>query len=205
MKSILPKILFTCLSIFILTGCTNQSSNQSNKANQDNQNNTQNQGAKMTKSYNQAPAILPDEQIKNKMAIIETPKGTIKIQLFADDAPLTVSNFVFLTNDNYFDGLTFHRVEPGFVIQGGDPSGNGTGGPGYTFADEPVKKSYDRGIVAMANRGPNTNGSQFFIMLEDTPLPPNYTIFGQVTEGMSVVDKINIGDKMTKITIEDEK
>lgn len=205
MKPLLPKILIIFASIIVFTGCTNQNNNQQSQTNQHNQNNTQVEGEKMTKSYSQAPGVLPDEQIKNKIAIIETPKGTIKIEFFEEDAPLTVSNFIFLANDNYFNELTFHRVEPGFVIQGGDPSGNGTGGPGYNFDDEPVKKPYNRGIVAMANRGPNTNGSQFFIMLADTPLPPSYTIFGQVIEGMDVVDKINIGDKMTKITIEDAK
>lgn len=205
MKAILPKTFIVIVSVLIFTGCTNQSSNEQNQVSQNNQNNTQIEGEPMTKSYNQSPGLLPNEQIKNKIATIETPKGTIKIEFFNEDAPLTVSNFIFLANDNYFDGLTFHRVEPGFVIQGGDPSGNGTGGPGYTFADEPVKKPYNRGIVAMANRGADTNGSQFFIMLADTPLPPSYTIFGQVIEGMDVVDKINIGDTMTTITIEDAK
>lgn len=205
MKAILPKTFIVIVSVLIFTGCTNQSSNEQNQVSQNNQNNTQIEGEPMTKSYNQSPGLLPDEQIKNKIATIETPKGIIKIEFFNEDAPLTVSNFIFLANDNYFDGLTFHRVEPGFVIQGGDPNGNGTGGPGYTFADEPVKKPYNRGIVAMANRGADTNGSQFFIMLADTPLPPSYTIFGQVIEGMDVVDKINIGDTMTTITIEDAK
>ena len=99
--------------------------------------------------------------------------------------------------------MTFHRVVPGFVIQGGDPSGNGTGGPGYRFEDEPVTRKYDKGIVAMANAGPDTNGSQFFIMLEDNPtLPPSYTIFGKVTLGQEVVDKIQVGDIIQKIVIE---
>lgn len=148
------------------------------------------------------PGILEDSKIKDRQIHIETPKGDIIFELFADEAPKTVSNFVYLTREGYFDGLTFHRVEPGFVIQGGDPNGNGTGGPGYTFEDEPVKRSYDRGIVAMANRGPNTNGSQFFIMLGDTPLPPSYTVFGMVTSGMDVVDQIRVGDVMTKVQVE---
>ncbi len=126
-------------------------------------------------------------------------------ELFDGDAPMTVSNFVALTMRGFYDGLTFHRVVPGFVIQGGDPSGNGTGGPGYKFDDEPVHRDYDEGIVAMANSGPNTNGSQFFIMLADNPLPKQYTIFGKVTSGMDVVHKIVIGDKMTKVTVEDKK
>src|SRR3989344_3939168 len=119
-----------------------------------------------------------------------------------EEATQAASNFIFLADDKFYDGLTFHRVVPGFVIQGGDPLGNGTGGPGYRFADEPVKRKYDKGIVAMANSGPDTNGSQFFIMLEDNPgLPPNYTIFGKVTKGLDVVGKIAVGDMMETVTI----
>ncbi|MBI2590097.1 peptidylprolyl isomerase [Candidatus Berkelbacteria bacterium] len=152
-------------------------------------------------NQSQAPTILPGEKIQNKTAIVETPKGTIRISLLPDDAPLAVSNFITLIEKKFYDGLTFHRVEPGFVIQGGDPNGDGTGGPGYTFKDEPIRQEYKRGIVAMANSGPNTNGSQFFIMLEDKPLPPNYTIFGEVTDGMNVVDQIQVGDQMMSVTI----
>ena len=124
-------------------------------------------------------------------------------ELFADTAPKTVSNFVYLTKGGYFNGLTFHRREEGFVIQGGDPSGNGTGGPGYEFEDEVADSyQYERGIVAMANRGPNTNGSQFFVMLGDVPLPKAYTIFGRVIEGMEVVDQIQVGDVMETIAVE---
>jgi peptidyl-prolyl cis-trans isomerase B (cyclophilin B) len=150
------------------------------------------------------PGILADEEIQNKQVRITTEKGDIVFELYADTAPLTVSNMVYLTNDGYYDGLTFHRREEGFVIQGGDPSGNGTGGPGYTFADELEDEySYDNGVVAMANRGPNTNGSQFFIMLDDYPLPKAYTIFGKVTEGLEIVADIKVGDEMTKVVIED--
>jgi peptidylprolyl isomerase/peptidyl-prolyl cis-trans isomerase B (cyclophilin B) len=152
------------------------------------------------------PDVLSASQIHNKQARITTPKGDIVIQLFDETAPLTVSNFVFLTNLGYYDGLTFHRREEGFVIQGGDPSGDGTGGPGYVFQDELNDAYvYDRGIVAMANRGPNTNGSQFFIMLSDYPLPKNYTIFGRVIEGMDIVDQIQVGDAMTTVKIETKK
>ena len=150
------------------------------------------------------PGVLSDETIQNKQVRISTDKGDIVFELFADTAPQTVSNFVYLTSSSYFNGLTFHRREEGFVIQGGDPAGNGTGGPGYKFEDElDDEYSYDRGIVAMANSGPNTNGSQFFIMLSDYPLPKNYTIFGKVTEGMDVVDEIVIGDKMNIVALED--
>jgi len=148
------------------------------------------------------PGTLPENQIKDRQIRIETAKGTIVFELFDKEAPKTVSNFVYLTKGGFYDGLTFHRYEPGFVIQGGDPSGNGTGGPGYRFEDEPVTRPYEHGIVAMANAGPNTNGSQFFIMLADTPLPPLYTIFGKVTKGLDVVDKLRAGDVMTSVIVE---
>ena len=151
-----------------------------------------------------APTVLPDEQIKNKQIRLNTAKGDIVFELYADTAPLTVSNFVGLTEAGYFDGLTFHRREEGFVIQGGDPSGNGTGGPGYTFPDElDDEYGYERGVVAMANRGPDTNGSQFFIMLGNVQLPKAYTIFGRVTEGLEVVDAIKIGDEMATVVVEE--
>lgn len=144
-------------------------------------------------------------------ATIHTVKGDITIELYPQDAPKTVMNFATLAKAGYYNNLTFHRVEPGFVIQGGDPNGNGTGGEsifGPTFEDElnastsSYKAGYLEGVVAMANRGPNTNGSQFFIMLADnTSLPKNYTIFGKVTTGMDVVKKIQVGDKMTSIDI----
>ncbi len=130
---------------------------------------------------------------------ITTSKGDIKLELDASTAPKTVTNFVTLAQTGYYNDLTFHRVIPGFMIQGGDPNGNGTGGKsiyGDTFEDEinpssPVyQRGYKTGVIAMANRGPNTNGSQFFIMDTDYPLPPNYTIFGNVTEGIDVVHAI---------------
>lgn len=148
------------------------------------------------------PGVLDKEKIENKKAVIKTNKGVIEFDLFADKAPKTVSNFVYLTNNKFYDGLTFHRVEPGFVIQGGDPNGTGTGGPGYSFPDETVQGDYKAGSVAMANSGSNTNGSQFFICLDDLPtLPKQYNLFGQVTSGMDVVKKITVGDKIEKIEI----
>lgn len=150
------------------------------------------------------PGTLPEEQITNKQIRITTEKGDIVFELYADTAPMTVSNFVYLTEGGYYNGLTFHRREEGFVIQGGDPSGNGTGGPGYDFGDELEDDySYERGIVAMANRGPSTNGSQFFVMLGDVPLPKSYSIFGRVIEGMDVVDAIVVGDVMTTVVVEE--
>ena len=146
--------------------------------------------------------VLPEAEIAGKNIRVETNKGTIEFTLYGEDAPIAVSNFITLTNKGFYDGLTFHRREEGFVIQGGDPKGDGTGGPGYEFEDEAVTKDYDKGIVAMANSGPDTNGSQFFIMLEDNPgLPKQYTIFGKVTKGLDVVEKIKICDEMEKVIV----
>lgn len=154
------------------------------------------------KQYPKAPQVLPNSELSNKKAIIQTNKGIIEFEIFPD-SPKAASNFIFLASDKFYDGLTFHRVESGFVIQGGDPLGNGAGGPGYKFEDEPVTKKYLKGIVAMANAGPNTNGSQFFIMLDDNEnLPPNYTIFGEVIKGQEIVEKIAVGDVMKSVTIE---
>lgn len=151
------------------------------------------------------PGILSESERLGKQVRMRTTKGEIVFELFGDEAPKAVSNFIYLTSLTFYNALTFHRVVPGFVIQGGDPSGNGTGGPGYQFEDEPVARDYAAGIVAMANSGPNTNGSQFFIVLEDQPsLPKSYTIFGRVTSGMDVVRKIQVGDRMLEVRIEDK-
>ena len=143
----------------------------------------------MAKQYSKAPAMQIDPS-KKYTAIFHTSKGEIQIALFADKAPVTVNNFVFLAREGFYNNTTFHRVIKGFMVQGGDPTGSGRGGPGYRFNDEPVGRKYQRGIVAMANAGPNTNGSQFFIMHADYPLPPNYTIFGMLTKGFEVLDGI---------------
>lgn len=123
-------------------------------------------------------------------ATLQTTEGPIVIALNGDQTPKTVNNFVTLANKGFYNNTIFHRVIKGFMVQGGDPKGDGTGGPGYTFADEPFTGEYTRGTIAMANAGPNTNGSQFFIMHADYPLPKNYVIFGRVTSGMDTVDKI---------------
>jgi cyclophilin family peptidyl-prolyl cis-trans isomerase len=125
-------------------------------------------------------------------ATIQTTKGDIVVDIHADDAPKAAANFLDLARKGFYDGVIFHRVVPGFVIQGGDPTGTGRGGPGYQFEDEPFSGDYVRGALAMANAGPNTNGSQFFICLEDLSgrLPKNYTLFGHVTAGLDVVDAI---------------
>ena len=134
---------------------------------------------------------------------ITTDRGTIVMDLDPQLAPVSVNNFVALARQGYYDNLTFHRVEPGFVIQGGCPEGTGRGGPGYKFEDEPVKGDYAPGAVAMANAGPDTNGSQFFICLDDLSgkLPKNYNLFGHVTSGMDAVQATKKGDVMTSVTV----
>lgn len=127
---------------------------------------------------------------KSYEATLKTTAGDITIALTASATPVTVNNFVSLARKKFYDNTIFHRVIKGFMIQGGDPTGTGSGGPGYTFADEPFAGEYTRGTVAMANAGPNTNGSQFFIMHGDMRLPKNYVIFGRVIRGIEVVDKI---------------
>ncbi|HIW66685.1 MAG TPA: peptidylprolyl isomerase [Candidatus Dietzia merdigallinarum] len=126
-------------------------------------------------------------------AVITTDAGEVTVDLLEDKAPETVNNFVFLARNHFYDGITFHRVIPGFMIQGGDPQGTGAGGPGYDFDDElPAAGEYEIGSMAMANAGPNTNGSQFFIVTGDAgvALPPSYSLFGIVTEGMETVTAI---------------
>lgn len=136
------------------------------------------------------PPPMMIDTAKSYSAILHTEKGDITITLNAKETLITVNNFVALARTNFYNGTPFHRVIRGFMIQGGDPKGDGTGGPGYRFADEPITGGYTRGTVAMANAGPNTNGSQFFIMHGDTQLSKNYVIFGNVTKGIEVVDAI---------------
>ena len=140
-------------------------------------------------------------------ATVTTPKGAIVLCLQPDLAPATVDNFVTLARNHFYDGLTFHRVEAGFVIQGGDPLGTGKGGPGYAFGDEPVRQSYVAGALAMANSGKNTNGSQFFICIADdtTKLQPLYNLFGKVQSGLDVATRIAVGDKMTSVTVAEQQ
>jgi cyclophilin family peptidyl-prolyl cis-trans isomerase len=140
--------------------------------------------------YPQPPGLAIDLST-TYTATLQTNHGDIVLELFPAEAPLAVNSFVFLAGEGFYNGVTFHRVVPGFVIQGGDPTGTGRGGPGYKFRDElEGTGKYSRGTVAMANAGPHTNGSQFFICLGDLKLPNQYTIFGQVTSGMEAVDAI---------------
>ncbi|MBK5224642.1 MAG: peptidylprolyl isomerase [Acidimicrobiia bacterium] len=136
---------------------------------------------------------------------LASDRGDIVLELDPDLAPTTVNNFVSLARDGFYDGLTFHRVVPGFVVQGGDPDGTGSGGPGYKFADEPVKGDYHLGAVAMANAGANTNGSQFFICIENLKgrLDKNYNYFGKVVDGMDAALAVQVGDSMGAVTVEE--
>ena len=155
------------------------------------------------KQWNQPPAMQIDPK-KTYQVKIETVRGTIVLELYPAYAPKTVNNFVFLTNEGFYDGVTFHRVISDFMIQGGDPTGSGRGGPGYKFEDEftnnPLK--HDAGVISMANAGPGTNGSQFFITHAPQPhLNGKHTVFGKVTSGKDVVDKVQQGDKMIKVVV----
>jgi peptidyl-prolyl cis-trans isomerase B (cyclophilin B) len=168
----------------------------------------------MPKQYNQPPQMMIDPQKKYK-AHFETTKGVFEIELFADRAPVTVNNFVFLAREGFYDGIVFHRVLDGFMAQGGDPTGRGSGGPGYRFEDErsALQISHDAGVISMANAGPNTNGSQFFITFVATPhLNGKHAVFGRVVSGMDVVNTLQRidpsrpdprirPDKMVKVTI----
>jgi len=156
--------------------------------------------SQITHTYTKAPAMTINTN-KLYCAGINTNRGLIVLQLDPKLAPNTVNNFVFLAQHHFYDGLVFHRVVPGFVIQTGDPKGDGTGGPGYKFQDEPVKGAYNVGCVAMANNGVNTNGSQFFICTgNDTSLPKSYNLFGQVVQGLNVALKIQGPDPGTPTT-----
>ncbi|MEX1218528.1 MAG: peptidylprolyl isomerase [Acidimicrobiales bacterium] len=150
-----------------------------------------------------APEFTIDSSTIYRVTIV-TPKGEIVMDLDPRIAPNTVNNFVALARRGYYDGLTFHRVVPGFVIQGGCPKGTGTGDAGYKFADEPVQGNYRDGAVAMANSGPDTNGSQFFICLGDQMgLPKQYNLFGHTIAGLDIVKSISVGDIMTSVTVEE--
>ncbi len=152
-----------------------------------------------------APPEMAIDPTKNYTATIETEKGNLVLALFAADAPNTVNNFVFLAREGFYDGLTFHRVLADFMAQGGCPDGTGMGGPGYTFADEFSSHGHGVGALSMANSGPNTNGSQFFITYTPQPhLNGKHSVFGQLTDGMDVLKLLANGDKMIRVVIEEE-
>ena len=187
----MKKIIFLTLITFI--SCSNESDTL-NESVQLNANEQEGDVLSNNKVYDSMPEMNIDIS-KKYTAVIKTSMGDMSIEFFTEDAPMTVNNFINLSRDGYYDNVIFHRVISGFMIQGGDPSGTGHGEmgkyPGYKFEDElNNQRSYDKGILAMANAGPDTNGSQFFIMHVDYPLPYQYTIFGFVTEGLDVIDKI---------------
>lgn len=166
------------------------------------------------KTYSSPPPMVIDTS-KQYTATIETAKGNLVLELFAKDVPVAVNNFVFLARDGFYDGSTFHRVIPGFMAQGGDPTGTGMGTPGYTFADEITSHTHVAGALSMANAGPNTNGCQFFITYTaQHELDGKYTVFGQLMQGMDVLEKLTPrdpsqnpqfeGDKIIRITIEEK-
>ncbi len=155
------------------------------------------------KSYTAPPPITIDVD-KTYTAIIETEKGDLVLELFAKDVPMTVNNFVFLARDGFYNNTSFHRVIPGFMAQGGDPTGTGTGSPGYKFTDEFSEHKHNTGTLSMANSGPNSNGCQFFITYAPQPhLDGKHSVFGQLTEGMDVLQKIESGDAIKRITIQE--
>ncbi|MFO8037678.1 MAG: peptidylprolyl isomerase [Anaerolineales bacterium] len=161
----------------------------------------------MAQQWERPPEMRIDEG-KTYQANMQTGKGEIHLELYPQHAPKTVNNFVFLAENGFYDGITFHRVVDDFVIQGGDPTGTGRGGPGYQFEDElegnPLK--HEKGVISMANAGPNTNGSQFFITHSPQPhLDGKHTVFGEVVEGQDVVDSIQEGDVIQKVVIEEGK
>ena len=187
----MKKIILLALITFI--SCSNESDTL-NESVQLNANEQEGVVLNNNKVHDSMPEMNIDIS-KKYTAVIKTSMGDISIEFFTEDAPMTVNNFINLSRDGYYDNVIFHRVISGFMIQGGDPSGTGHGEmgkyPGYKFEDElNNQRSYDKGILAMANAGPDTNGSQFFIMHVDYPLPYQYTIFGFVTEGLEVIDKI---------------
>ncbi|MFH0768018.1 MAG: peptidylprolyl isomerase [Chloroflexota bacterium] len=159
-------------------------------------------GTPVRKTYSAPPPMKIDIS-KQYTATIETEKGKLVLELFASDVPLTVNNFVFLARDGFYDGTTFHRVIADFMAQGGDPTGTGTGTPGYSFADEFTKHTHVTGALSMANPGrPNSNGCQFFITYSPQHhLDGKHSVFGQLTEGMDVLKKLKNGDKIKRITI----
>jgi cyclophilin family peptidyl-prolyl cis-trans isomerase len=220
------RFLFLLLAVMFLAGCSSSDELLRDAEKQDITSLKETQKAKEAIETNQkqamhdkAPAMTLDTK-KKYQAVMSTDKGDMTIELFASATPITVNNFVFLAKEGFYDNTVFHRVVKDFMIQGGDPTGTGSGGPGYKFNDEKFEGEYTRGTVAMANAGPNTNGSQFFIVQKDVALPKNYVIFGKVVAGLDVVDAIGNAEvsegrggemsspkvlvKITKVTINEE-
>jgi peptidylprolyl isomerase len=189
------RLLFAAAGLLLLAACgtpTNSTASQPQNATSESgagAQSTTTGGGAGRKQYSAPPAMAIDPN-KQYTATINTTKGTMKAELYAKDAPMTVNNFVVLSRDGFYNGVKFHRIIKDFMVQTGDPVGDGTGGPGYEFKDEPITRDYTRGTLAMANHGADTNGSQFFIVHQDYALDKKYTIFGKVTEGLNVLDAI---------------
>ncbi|MBL8014990.1 MAG: peptidylprolyl isomerase [Candidatus Doudnabacteria bacterium] len=206
----MKKLVFLIATTLILTGCTvNNVNNNSQALPYGTSTTSTNPPAAQGKTNLSRGAVLGTAELQGKKATVKTAKGEIVIELYGDVAPQTVSNFIQLSQSGFYNGLVFHRREEGFVIQGGDPAGNGTGGPGYTVPAEISEKSHIRGAVAMArlpdyiNPEKESSGSQFYITLAPaTFLDGEYTVFGQVTSGMAVADQIEVGDEIISITIQ---
>ncbi len=193
------------ISLFMLLACSKSPVNK-----QESEIKSIKQEQSVAKIEVSEPKVSTVDSSKQYTAVIKTAKGEIKVELFAADAPLSVTNFIQLSKAHFYDGLTFHRVEPGFVVQGGDPLGNGTGGPGFTVPAE-IKRKHVKGALAWARQGDQVNperrssGSQFYITLEATPfLDSGYTVFGQTIEGFDVVEQIARGDKIESVSIQEK-
>jgi len=186
----MKKIMFLAILGIFLAGCNLSVTQETNPTPtpETKIQNTKKENTNM-KQYPNPPQATIDKN-KNYTAIMDTTKGKITLELFVKETPITVNNFVFLSREGFYNNTKFHRIIKDFMIQGGDPLGNGTGGPGYKFNDEPITRDYKKGTLAMANSGVNTNGSQFFIIHKDYPLPKNYVIFGELTTGLDVLDVI---------------
>jgi peptidylprolyl isomerase len=184
-----PFVIYILLIIGVITGLIFFFSSNNSTLNNNINQIISNSADMKKKQYSSPPkmSILSD---KKYFASVTTDKGVVKLELYNTEDPVTVNNFVFLAKEGFYEGTVFHRIVKDFMIQGGDPKGDGTGGPGYKFNDEKITRDYTKGTIAMANSGPDTNGSQFFIMLKETPLPKNYVIFGKVIEGLEIVEKI---------------
>lgn len=181
---------------FLLTGCAGGASSSEPEP--------ESVKSSKPKTYDAPPPVTIDTS-KSYTAVIETGKGDLVLELFARDVPITVNNFVFLARDGFYDGGTFHRVIPGFMAQGGDPTGTGYGDPGYSFEDEFTEHCHTTGALSMANSGPDTNGSQFFITYAPQPhLDGVHSVFGQLVEGMEVLQRIENGDIIKTIRIIEE-
>jgi cyclophilin family peptidyl-prolyl cis-trans isomerase len=181
---------FLLLFVGIIATLANQFGKQADQMAEFQTNNATEQSTPVTQNNDMKKPKLSIDKTKKYSALMKTTAGDMEIELFADKTPVTVNNFVTLSKKNFYENVIFHRTIKGFMIQGGDPTGTGSGGPGYKFDDEKFDGEYTRGTLAMANAGPNTNGSQFFIMHKDNPLPKNYVIFGRVIKGLDTVDAI---------------